>query len=124
MKFGQLFLIALILIIDLYVYQAFKFALRNSSDFSQKTATVIYWSLTAFCVLVILSAMIWDIQSWPKFIRTYFTAFVFILMISKLLILFFMLVDDLTRFVKWCYSKLFPVKELTDASNGDVLPQG
>ena len=124
MKFGQLFLIALILIIDLYVYQAFKFALRNSYEFSQKTATIIYWSLTAFCVLVILSAMIWDIQTWPKFIRTYFTAFVFILTISKLLILIFMLVDDLTRFVKWCYFKLFPAKQLTDVSNGDVLPQG
>ena len=63
MKFGQLFLIALILIIDLYVYQAFKFALRNSSDLAQKTGTIIYWSLTAFCVIVILSAMIWDIQT-------------------------------------------------------------
>lgn len=124
MKFGQLLLIALILIIDLYVYQAFKFAFRNSSEFSQKTTTIIYWSLTAFCVLVILSAMIWDIQTWPKFIRTYFTAFVFIIMISKLLILVFMLVDDLTRFVKWCYFKFFPVKQLTDATNGNALPQG
>jgi hypothetical protein len=124
MKFGQLLLVALIIIIDLYVYQAFKFALRNSSEYAQKISTIIYWSMTAFCVFVVISAMIWDVHTWPKFISTYFTAFVFIIMISKLLILIFMLVDDSTRFVKWCYYKIFPNKQLTDIANGNVLPQG
>ncbi|MFM7015034.1 MAG: metallophosphoesterase [Bacteroidota bacterium] len=124
MKFGQLFLVALILIIDVYVYQAFKFTLRNTSDYSQKISSIIFWSFTAFSIGVVLSTMIWDLQTWPKFIRTYFTAFVFIIMISKLLILIFMLVDDLTRFVRWSYSKLFPTKQMADVSNSNVLPQG
>jgi hypothetical protein len=116
MKFSALILAIVIIVIDLYVFQAFKFAFRNSSENTQKITSIVFWSLTAFSVGVVLAAMVTDVQTWPKFIKTYFTAFVFVWMISKVVVLIFMIADDAIRGVRWAFTKVFPTAQAAPAT--------
>ncbi len=104
----RILLFVLILIaFDIYVFQAFRFAFRNSSELIQKVMTVLYWSMTVFCIGVIIFSRIYDWDLWPKAIKTYSGAFIFVLTFSKLFILLFLLTDDIFRATRWAYEKLF-----------------
>lgn len=96
----------LLLALDYYVFQAFRFALRNNGDYWMKGVTWLFWSLSAASMLVLLSTLVVDFQSWPKALRTYAGAMVFILVISKLFILVFLLTDDIVRVMRWGFTRI------------------
>ncbi|CAN5503496.1 metallophosphoesterase [soil metagenome] len=120
MLLRSLFLIALIVAIDLYVFQAFRFVFRDSSVGIQKATFIIFWALTAFSVSVIVAALLTDFQNWPKAFRTYATAFIFILTISKLFIVIFLLTDDILRGVRWVFGKVFTTSSVASNANTDA----
>jgi predicted MPP superfamily phosphohydrolase len=93
--------------LDFYVFQAFKFAMRNSSEMFQKVTTITFWSMTAFCVVVLLASRIYDWDLWPKALKTYSGAFIFVLTFSKIFILLFLLTDDIFRGARWAFEKMF-----------------
>ena len=108
--------ILILLALDFYVFQGFKFAFRNTSLTTQKIVSVAFWSLTVFTISVLLAMIIKDWSTWPKAIKTYAGAMVFIITFSKLFIILFLLTDDIFRGVKWAYEKIFPGKEVIDPS--------
>lgn len=96
----------LLLALDFYVFQAFRFALRNNADFWIRGVAWVFWSLSAVTMLVLLSNLVVDFQSWPKALRTYAGAMIFILAISKLFILVFLLTDDIVRAFRWGFTRI------------------
>ncbi|MBK7888317.1 MAG: metallophosphoesterase [Bacteroidetes bacterium] len=102
-----LIFIIILVALDFYVFQAFKFAMRNSSEMFQKVTTITFWSMTAFCVVVLLASRIYDWDLWPKALKTYSGAFIFVLTFSKIFILLFLLTDDIFRGARWAFEKMF-----------------
>lgn len=113
MTLRVLLLCLLIVVIDLYVYQAFRFAFRNNADSVQRWTTLLFWSMTAFCLGVLLFSRIYDWNLWPKGLKTYAGAFIFILMFSKIFILLFLITDDIVRAGRWAWGKFYPSPEQT-----------
>jgi len=109
-----LLLIAVILLIDFYVFQAVRFSLRTSSEAVTRAVYIIYWSITAFSVAILLATVFSDWQAWNRPFRTYAFAFIFVSTFSKLFVIVFLLADDLIRFIQWVFIKVsgnFPSNE-------------
>ncbi|RYF78477.1 MAG: metallophosphoesterase [Cytophagaceae bacterium] len=63
-------------------------------------------SSTVLALGLILAMIFTDFNNWPKAFRTYALAFIFVIYISKLVIVPFVLVDDIIRFIKWISIKI------------------
>jgi uncharacterized protein len=100
-----LLLIALILAIDFYAFQAVKLVSRGLS-FS-RYIYIVYWGFTLFSVIIIIASALYDVQLWPKAFRTYAFAIIFITSFSKLFVVVFLLADDLLRGIRWVWSKIY-----------------
>lgn len=93
-----------ILAIDIYAYQAFRTAFRDSAPFVQKLVRVVYWGLSALLLLAVYSTAFLSLMYQLSVFRTYLFAALLLLTVSKLLIIFFLLFDDITRVARWGYS--------------------
>jgi predicted MPP superfamily phosphohydrolase len=97
--------VILILLIDLYFFQAVKTSTR---DFSATSRNIIYWSywlFTAFSIVFILLMILMPQTFLSKFTRIYTLTFIFIILLSKLIGSVFLLIDDIARFFKWSFLK-------------------
>ncbi len=96
----------LILLIDYYFFQSVKTAFR---DFSEGTKTLIFWSywiFTAFSISFIIMMMSMGQTFLPKFLTIYVISVIMIIILSKIIGSIFLLLEDVTRFFKWSFSKL------------------
>jgi hypothetical protein len=94
------------MLIDLYSYQAFRFATRGYSQSAIRLIKIIYWFVACFCYALIVFTQISDWHSWNIYFRTYSIALLIILIPSKIVLVFFVLVDDLVRFFRWIFIKI------------------
>jgi len=99
-------LCSILLIIDLYVFQAVRLVSRDLGITAQRALFTCYWLITAFCLVILITSSFIDWHTWPKAFRTYTFAFIFISYFSKLFIIIFLLVDDISRFFRWIYSMI------------------
>ena len=100
-------LIGVMILLDIYIYQAVKII---ASPASGRVRTIIYssyWvlSITAIIVLLILPYLHFAHQA--KFFRTTIFAIILGLFFAKLIAALFFLVDDIRRGVQWTAGKLF-----------------
>ncbi len=104
---GSWVLLILILLIDLYIFQAVKLTAQTASPKIKVIVFGLYWALSAAVVitLVILPYMDWD--NLPKAFRAYWIATVIGLFLSKFLTVIFLVADDLRRVLQWGGGKLF-----------------
>lgn len=117
-----LLFIAFLLLLDLYVFQAFRFAFRNSSEAMQKISSIIFWSISALCAIAMIVAIFYEFKYWPKAIRTYTGAFIFVITFSKLFVLLFLLTDDIFRGIRWTYARFNPstIPVLPESGTGGI----
>jgi predicted MPP superfamily phosphohydrolase len=99
-------IIALLILfaIDFYVFQGVKVLTNQKSDFSQKLIGIIYWSVSVLCLGIIFTGQFYDWHLWPKWFRTYSFAMIFIIYMSKLLVVVFLLLDDIVRLFRLVFS--------------------
>jgi predicted MPP superfamily phosphohydrolase len=107
--------IVLVVLIDLYFYQAIALLIANLSPFKKIVIRNIYWGFTAYTILLLLIAMAIPFQEWWPFARIYLFAFSIILLICKLIGSTFILVDDLTRLIRWLFNLVY-----TPTANGEA----
>ena len=100
------FISIVILALDYYVWMAVKTAFRNSRKSIQRTAQYTFWGFTAFILLGIVSYNALPLNAWKNEIRITFRAIVMISVITKLFIIIFLLVEDITRFFRWGTNKI------------------
>jgi predicted MPP superfamily phosphohydrolase len=107
--------IVLVVLIDLYFYQAIALLIANLSPFKKIVIRNIYWGFTAYTILLLLIVMAIPFQEWWPFARIYLFAFSIILLICKLIGSTFILVDDLTRLIRWLFNLVY-----TPTANGEA----
>jgi uncharacterized protein len=96
--------IALILVLDWYFFQAVSTVIRNLSQSKRSIITWIYWSITALSLALVVIPLFYPYQYWSKFARVYLVSFVILLAISKLSGILFLLIDDLVRLARYAWS--------------------
>lgn len=101
MLIRTLILIVILFLVDLYVFQAVRVAFRTITLIQPKTAERIFWAVSFCCFGILLTGGIIDWHTWPKALRVYLFAFVFIWFFSKLVVVLFLVVDDLIRIFRW-----------------------
>lgn len=103
----------LLLLIDIYFYQAFITVLKGASEYRKTLVTYIYWGFTAFTMLLLLSPTIIPLEEWPKYLRIYLLAMVVMVIISKIIGSLFIAADDIIRLFRWIGSYLIKPKEIS-----------
>ena len=93
------------MLIDFYLFQGIRHLTRSIGTQYAKGIQIAFWIVTIVSLAIIISGTLADWRSWPKALRTYMFAFVFVTYFSKLFMLFFMLLDDLYRLVQWIFYK-------------------
>jgi predicted MPP superfamily phosphohydrolase len=93
--------IVLFLAIDFYAFQAVRLALQSSNQGLRTGLYFLFWSIPLVSIAYVFLAGTGATEPWPKSINTYFTAFIFIVYVSKFLILPFLFIDDLWRGVRY-----------------------
>ena len=100
-----IFLIILLLV-DIYAFQAFRFAVKGYSQLAIRCIKTIYWLISCFCFVLIAFTQFTDWHSWNIYFRTYSIALLIILIPSKIILAFFVLFDDLVIFLRWLAIKI------------------
>jgi uncharacterized protein len=103
MSYRVLIAVAILFLIDLYVFQGVKVLIQSRTESTQRVISIIYWSFAVLCLSIILLGFITDFHTWPKTIRTYSFALVVIHYFSKIFVVVFLLLDDTLRLFRWIY---------------------
>ena len=93
-----------LILIDLYVFQAFKVI---AQDFSPETRKLIYYGYWAITGLVLTGYVVYNFgnpDAYPKTSRAFMLIGVFMFYFAKIFALVFLVVDDIIRFGKWIAS--------------------
>ncbi|MDX2001965.1 MAG: metallophosphoesterase [Chitinophagales bacterium] len=94
-----------ILVIDYYSFQAVRTVTRDWSSSTRKVIDIIFWSITAITFLALFSTMVSNPFKWPVALRSYLFATVFLIYLSKLFLVVFLILDDLIRLFRWIFSQ-------------------
>ena len=103
---GVIIFLAIMLLLDTYVFQAIKVICQNSSPKVKILVYGIYWLVTLICVVGFLTFTFTDRKFLPHKFRTYLFAVIMGLFLAKLISIFFFLVDDVRRILQWIIGKL------------------
>jgi len=111
--------VALMFVLDLYVFQALKVILPVSSRW-RMTIVVGYWLIAMLAIVIVAALPYLRFESWPKLMRTYVLAIIIGLFLGKLVASIFFIVDDLRRGGVWVFSKLFSNDSISVVSTTGV----
>jgi uncharacterized protein len=104
---GAAIFIAIMLLLDTYVFQVIKAISQNASPKTRTVVYIIYWSLSAIAIIGFLLFVFTEQEFLGKKIRTYLFATIIGLFLAKLIAVVFFLVDDIRRGIQWVTGKLF-----------------
>jgi uncharacterized protein len=104
---GSGILILIMLLIDWYVFQAVKLVSQQASTRIKFIIYGLYWAVTISAVVFFLFGSTFNIDNWPKSLRTYLFATLIGLFIGKFIAATIFLVDDLRRVLHWSGGKLY-----------------
>ncbi|WP_276481950.1 metallophosphoesterase [Paraflavitalea pollutisoli] len=99
------FLLGLMILLDIYVFQAVKM-IAPASPRGRLIVTAVYWLLSVASIAMIVALPYSNSATWPKWIRSYVFAIVIGLFVSKLLASLFIAIDDIRRAGTWAIAKV------------------
>ncbi len=94
----------ILIIIDLYVYQAIKVVFTDIDPVWWKIINVVFWGLTSISIISIYYYNFGNLYFFGKYSRSFLVAGIFINYFPKIFALLFLFVDDSVRFGKWITS--------------------
>lgn len=94
---------AILFLIDLYVFQGVRLLIQNKSISTQRIVFWVYWSVSALAIFTIFLGQWIDWHTWPKQLRVYTFAMIFIVYLSKIIVMIFMLLDDVIRLFRFAF---------------------
>ncbi|MEO7530206.1 MAG: metallophosphoesterase, partial [Sediminibacterium sp.] len=114
---------AIMLLLDLYVFQALKTVTQGSSDRTRTVIHITYWVVSALTLAaLLLFPYIYALQT-SKLFRNYIFAILVGLFFAKLLGSLFFLTDDLRRGSLFLLSKILPDTGARFLSEGNSIPR-
>ena len=99
-------MLAFLFLLDLYVFQAVRTASRGVSVSTQRVIDLAYWVFFGFVSIVFVASWFSDFYTWNNSLRTYLVAVIMVVYLSKIVVVLFLLIDDLFRLCRWAYSWL------------------
>lgn len=99
--------IVIIILLDIYVFQAVKAVSSGASPKWRMLVYSLYWVLSAGALLVLILLPYVNYENWPKSMRTYLFAIIIGLFMAKMLAAAFFVLDDFRRVFQWVVNKLF-----------------
>jgi len=100
-----LILLAVLLLLDVYFFQAIKTIAVDWSEVKRNIVFRTYWAITFFSIVFgIFTIVTYQHPLLPKFVYLYTICVLFIITISKLIGSIFLMVDDVQRLVQWIVS--------------------
>ncbi|WP_078830188.1 metallophosphoesterase [Sediminibacterium ginsengisoli] len=114
---------AIMLALDLYVYQALKTVTSNASDKTRMTIQVVFWIISALTILTVVTfPYLMSLQT-SKIFRNYVFAILVGLFFAKLLASVFFAADDLRRVAVWLIGKLSRDAAGSGVGAGQAIPR-
>ncbi len=111
--------VAIIIALDLYFWQAIKVVIHNPA--SLRIAKFVHFGLCAIIVVsMLLFAFFPQLQEYKLF-RTYLFAVIVTLYLSKLIVVFFLIIDDIIRLFRWIFQRLFYSQTIDEVQGGGDL---
>lgn len=104
MRSRYLIIIVILLMLDLYVFQAVKAAVSVSSPKFRMTVLIGYWAVALLCWAVVFTLPYWRAASAHGNFRLIIITFVLGIYLGKLIASVFFLIDDLRRGGVWIFS--------------------
>jgi uncharacterized protein len=113
-------IIGILLILDIYVFQAIKVVTQGSSTRARLIVYTIYWVIAGAALIVMALMPLLNFDNWPKPMKTYVFAIIVGLFFSQLIASIFVLLDDLRRGVMFVIGRLFsnPSVSISDSAEG------
>ncbi|MBY0477618.1 MAG: metallophosphoesterase [Chitinophagaceae bacterium] len=105
---GSWIFLLILILVDIYVYQALKSVAVNWQPKTRWIVLGTYWGISILSIALMLSIVFTNYENWHKLLRTYAFAVVIGLFLAKLLASAFFLVDDTRRIVQWIGSLFIP----------------
>ena len=103
---GVIIFVAIMLLLDTYVFQAIKTVSHSASPKTKTIIYSIYWLISAIAVIGFLIFVFTGPQFLPKKLRTYLFATIIGLFLAKFFAIVFFLIDDIRRVIQWAAGKL------------------
>jgi len=94
------------ILIDIYTWQAFKILFNNKSAQFIKRSKRFYFGATLFFAILFLMQLWIPYFESNKLFKVYTGAFVFVIYLSKFLVVIFLLVEDIQRLIRWVIKKI------------------
>lgn len=109
----------ILLLMDWYVWQGIKVIFQNSSAQTRDIVKWLFWGIT---VMVLTGLWLYNFMS-PDLLGVRLRAFIlsclFVIYCSKLVVIVFILIDDLSRFFNWTKNKMSQDRESTNVISSD-----
>ncbi len=118
---GVFIFICIMLILDMYVFQALKTVTQNAGPKTKSIIYIIFWSISILTVVGFLLFAFTEQQFIGKKVRTYLFATIIGLFLAKLSAIIFFIADDLRRGIQWAAGKLFFSNTEGDNMGGDGI---
>lgn len=119
--FGALIFIAIMLLLDTYVFQALKTVTQSASPRTKTIVYAIYWTISAVAIIAFLLFSFSSQQFLPRVVRTYMFATVLGLFLAKFAAVLFFFTDDIRRGIQWIATKIFQRNSTGDTSGSDAI---
>src|SRR4051812_19499534 len=100
-------IIGIMVVLDIYVFQAVKMILPSSSPRLRTFVIILYWVFAIVTLGTLIAFPYVNFENWPKSVRTYIFSLLVAIFFSKLIASIFFAVDDLRRGATWMIGKLF-----------------
>ena len=118
---GVITFLSIMVLLDLYVFQAVKTVAQNLSPKTKTIVYGIYWGITIIAIIGYLMFIYTEQAYLGRKIRTYLFSIVIGLFIAKMVAIVFFLIDDLRRIIQLISSKLFFNNTDIDTMNVDGI---
>jgi uncharacterized protein len=120
-SFGTFIFIAIMVLLDSYVFLAVKMVSQNAQPKTKTIIYAVYWGISILAVISFLLFAFTQQDFLGKKLRTYMLATVIGLFIAKFVAVVFFVIDDLRRLIQWVASKLFSANtEMAQMNDGGI----
>jgi predicted MPP superfamily phosphohydrolase len=110
----------ILLMIDLYVFQAFRVMAKDKPLSRKKATYIVYWGLTAIVFLAFLSYNLLPPNTFPQKFRFFMIVGATIIYFAKLFSVLILFLDDIIRLVRSLF-RVFAKKTVTDNNESSKI---
>lgn len=115
----NIFLLAgVFLLLDLYVFMAIRAIFYAAAATVKKIAYGSYWSISSLVIAMVLLMRHINWENWPRHSQAYVLTVIFAMVVGKLLVAIFLLLDDLRRGATWI------IQRFSKPANADMTVSG